>query len=179
MKRISLLMILCLLIFTFCTGCGRNSSRVVDLTSLKNEVGEYQFPDLAWGSSREQVENVIGCTFETMSKSEEREMILADISVECMDVEGHLFCEFGQTGLDEVRINFKPAAEQQEEVWNEMVEMLIKTYGAVEPLVPPMEPEKVVYFWETTVTRRTALTIRESNGTISLEVYIIPAEKSQ
>lgn len=186
MKKI-IKMLLCSMLLVLLTGCTGNGKYQVDAGKLKDSSGEYQFEDLAWGSSVSETEALLGTTLNTGGKVEEREIFQAEKTFGWDDVEGNVICEFAEGALDTVSIMFRP--EEEEQFWSDLRDKLFSLYGEVEADVRSSTSEELkltteseTYLWEASGERRTVLSLRKlsTNGEfkyIELSVYVIPEGK--
>lgn len=156
MKKSLKLLILCTLtlILTGCSGWKKE----ISIDMLQNAAGDFQFGDVEWESSREEVETALDVTLEeTVSVSEAYQIYMIPNVFNLMGLNANLICEFERDKL------FEAYGSTEEVVQNSDSKELSRI----------METEN--YLWEQNVNRYTALQLTKMsrNGEFErIQLYV-------
>ena len=145
------------------TGC-QNRKKEIQLESLCNTRGDYQYGKLEWESSPEQVEQMLGITLGDPAESSNVKIYTVVDAFVLNQSKATLVCEFKEGKLATVSFLIFPMEEEREKVWTQTAEALKAEYGDKEAVIRTSESEELqivtedtYYLWENNQDQHTTL----------------------
>ncbi len=179
-----ILIILALLL----TGCGSRTINL-DITSLKNESGDFQYGNVSWESRKEDVEALMDISLDQSLRNTDqlKSFMTSERTYSWNGVPAAVTCEFDSAEhCTLVRFTFYPQAGKSDTFWEELTETLQAQYGKTDPVRQDSYSEQrqagirsETYLWQNTGTIHTALSagkleVGNNVSGIVMDIYVIP-----
>ena len=173
------LRIILIFILMACIGCGNaeenaDKNAVFSLSELQNkdEAGEFQYKDIPFGSSSEEVTQQIPKELEKMeAENSSAVSFYSKESFEFYGCDAFLFLDFNEDKLESVKVQFE--LKEGEEQFQKILDDLTELYG--EPEISGGEGEiftSEIYSWGKGTTRLQAILMKtESTESAVLGVF--------
>lgn len=172
----------------FLTGCGSRTVNV-DMASLKNESGDFQYGNVSWESQKDDVEALMDISLDQSLRSTDqlKSYMTSERTYAWNGVPAAVTCEFDSAGhCTLVRFTFYPQAGKEDAFWEKLTGTLQAQYGTVDPVLQDSYSEQrqagirsETYLWQNTGTIHTALSAGKLEAgnhvsSIVMDIYVIP-----